>query len=225
MAQNYTQKAFINGKWVDQHPKTAAPQVITDAQHRFLTDAQITALEGKQDALGYTPENTANKNKAGGYAGLDDAGRLPLALIPALLEHNKGYFADEESLKAAHPTASAGDFAIVGATDTVWIYDADLEPAAWIDSASRGTVLSVNGKTGAVTITWDDLSAPDATTAAKGVVQLSSATDSDSETVAATPKAVKAAMAAAAGKASVTVSDTAPENPAEGDFWFDTSET
>ncbi|WP_248827426.1 phage tail protein, partial [Xanthomonas pisi] len=34
----------------------------------------------------------------------------------------------------------------------------------------------------------------DATTAQKGIVQLSSATDSDDETKAATPKAVKAAM-------------------------------
>lgn len=39
---------------------------------------------------------------------------------------------------------------------------------------------------------------PDATTAAKGFVQLSSAVDSDSEDKASTPKAVKAAMAAAA---------------------------
>lgn len=39
----------------------------------------------------------------------------------------------------------------------------------------------------------------DATTAQKGIVQLSSATDSDDETHAATPKAVKAAMTAASG--------------------------
>nr|EKE9996768.1 tail fiber protein [Escherichia coli]ELN5847296.1 tail fiber protein [Escherichia coli] len=40
---------------------------------------------------------------------------------------------------------------------------------------------------------------PDATTAQKGIVQLSSATDSDDETKAATPKAVKAAMGKADG--------------------------
>ncbi|EOG2509694.1 phage tail protein [Salmonella enterica subsp. enterica serovar Infantis] len=43
--------------------------------------------------------------------------------------------------------------------------------------------------------------AQDATTARKGIVQLSSATNSDSETLAATPKAVKAAYDLAAGKA------------------------
>ncbi len=42
----------------------------------------------------------------------------------------------------------------------------------------------------------------DATTAEKGIVQLSSATDSDDETHAATPKAVKAAMTAASSAAS-----------------------
>jgi phage-related tail fiber protein len=41
---------------------------------------------------------------------------------------------------------------------------------------------------------------PDATTAAKGFTQLSSATDSDSEALAATPKAVKAANDNANGR-------------------------
>ncbi|ELJ2228129.1 tail fiber protein, partial [Escherichia coli] len=44
-----------------------------------------------------------------------------------------------------------------------------------------------------------ELGGPDATTAQKGIVQLSSATDSDDETKAATPKAVKAAMDKADG--------------------------
>ncbi|KNC91094.1 phage tail protein [Trabulsiella odontotermitis] len=46
----------------------------------------------------------------------------------------------------------------------------------------------------------------DATTTQKGIVQLSSATDSDDETTAATPKAVKAAMTAASAAASAAIS-------------------
>ncbi|EAR7455473.1 phage tail protein [Salmonella enterica] len=46
----------------------------------------------------------------------------------------------------------------------------------------------------------DHLDVKDASTSQKGIVQLSSATDSDSETVAATPKAVKAAMDNANGR-------------------------
>lgn len=49
---------------------------------------------------------------------------------------------------------------------------------------------------------WGDITGvPDATTSQKGIVQLSSATDSTSETLAATPKAVKAAIDLANGKA------------------------
>ena len=215
MAQNYTQRVFVNGKWEDRYPKTVAAQVETDPQHRFLTDGQIAAFEAKEDA--------ASKNKPGGYAGLDEEGRLPLSLIPSLLEHNKGYYATPEALREALPSANAGDFAVVGSTDTVWIWDADGEPAGWIDSATRGAVISVNGKTGAVTITWDDLEVPDAALDAKGIVQLSSATDSEDETTAATPKAVKAVMDEVRGRAKITVGDIAPTDAQDGDWWFDTS--
>ncbi|HAM7254152.1 TPA: hypothetical protein IB994_002132, partial [Escherichia coli] len=56
--------------------------------------------------------------------------------------------------------------------------------------------------------------AQDATTTRKGIVQLSSATNSTSETLAATPKAVKAAYDLAAGKA--PVSHTHPWNQITG---------
>ncbi|WP_176342190.1 phage tail protein, partial [Escherichia coli] len=49
---------------------------------------------------------------------------------------------------------------------------------------------------------WSQITAvPAASLTAKGVTQLTSATDSDSEALAATPKAVKAAYDLAAGKA------------------------
>lgn len=41
-----------------------------------------TALSGKQNALGFTPENIANKNVANGYAGLGTGGLLSYAQIP-----------------------------------------------------------------------------------------------------------------------------------------------
>lgn len=64
--------------------------------------------------------------------------------------HNKGYFADLEALQEAYPTAEAGDWAIVGSTDTVWIWDTD--NSEWVDSDQKGQVTSVNNQTGAVTI-------------------------------------------------------------------------
>lgn len=65
-------------------------------------------------------------------------------------QHNLGYYATQAALEEAHPTAVAGDWAIVGATDTVWIWDTD--NSEWVDSDQKGQVTSVNGRTGAVTV-------------------------------------------------------------------------
>ena len=64
--------------------------------------------------------------------------------------HNLGYYATLSDLQTAHPTAEAGDWAIVGATDTVWIWDDGT--SAWVDSDQKGQVTSVNGQTGDVVI-------------------------------------------------------------------------
>jgi hypothetical protein len=52
--------------------------------------------------------------------------------------HAKGWFADEAALVAAVPSGVAGDWAIVGATDTVWIWVTDT--GAWIDSGEGSIV-------------------------------------------------------------------------------------
>ena len=44
------------------------------------------ALAAKQDTLGYTPENVANKNQPGGYAGLDGSGKVASAQLPAFVD-------------------------------------------------------------------------------------------------------------------------------------------
>lgn len=65
-------------------------------------------------------------------------------------QHNLGYFATQSALEEAYPTAEAGDWAIVGSTDTVWIWDTDT--SAWVDSDQKGQVTSVNNQTGDITI-------------------------------------------------------------------------
>lgn len=71
--------------------------------------------------------------------------------------HNKGYFATQAALEEAYPTAEAGDWAIVGATDTVWVWDTDT--SAWVDTGTKGQVQSVNGKTGTVVLDAFDVDA------------------------------------------------------------------
>ena len=65
-------------------------------------------------------------------------------------QHNLGYYATLTDLQTAYPTAEAGDWAIVGATDTVWIWDDTT--SAWVDSDQKGQVTSVNNQTGDVTV-------------------------------------------------------------------------
>lgn len=69
-------------------------------------------------------------------------------------QHNLGWYATESALTTAYPTATDGDWAIVGSTDTVWVWDSDT--TAWVDTDTKGQVTSVNGQTGAVTLTIPD---------------------------------------------------------------------
>ncbi|MES2807025.1 MAG: hypothetical protein V4619_00270, partial [Bacteroidota bacterium] len=43
-------------------------------------------LSLKQNSLGFTPENNANKNTANGYAGLDGSGKIAAALLPSYVD-------------------------------------------------------------------------------------------------------------------------------------------
>lgn len=54
-------------------------------------------------------------------------------------QHNLGYYATESALTTAHPTATDGDWAIVGTTDTVWVWDSDTN--AWVDTGNAGIEL------------------------------------------------------------------------------------
>ena len=109
-----------------------------------------TEVGTKQANLGYTPQNLAQKGVANGYAGLDSGGRVPMTQLPDVLNRNKGFFATQAALTTAYPSGTDGDFAVVGATDTVWVWDTDT--TAWLETDKKGAVISVNGQTGAVVI-------------------------------------------------------------------------
>lgn len=71
--------------------------------------------------------------------------------------HDLGFFATVSELQTAYPTGNAGDYALVGETDTFWVWDT--QTSAWIDSDRKGQVTSVNNQTGAVTLTASDVGA------------------------------------------------------------------
>lgn len=71
-------------------------------------------------------------------------------------QHNLGWYATQAALEEAHPTATAGDWAIVGSTDTVWIWDTDT--SAWTDSGAKSPTYTAG--TG-ISITNNEISATD----------------------------------------------------------------
>lgn len=71
-------------------------------------------------------------------------------------QHNLGWYATQADLEEAHPTATAGDWAIVGSTDTVWIWDTDNEE--WTDSGAKSPTYTAG--TG-ISITNNEISATD----------------------------------------------------------------
>lgn len=84
----------------------------------------------------------------------DDNGKLAVRVVGAggggSDTHNLGYYADLTALQTAHPTGTDGDFAILGSTDTIWVWDSGT--SAWKDTDTKGQVTSVNNQTGAVTV-------------------------------------------------------------------------
>lgn len=110
-------------------------------------------------------------------------------------QHNLGWYATPDALRTAHATATAGDWAIVGSTDTVWIWDTDTN--AWKDSDQKGQVASVNGQTGTVVLTASDVGAATAAQGAKAdtAVQPAAIADMETQTHASATYATKSELA------------------------------
>ena len=87
MADVNIQMKQRNGEiWDNLFPKTKAENVEESATKRFVSDTEKTTWNGKQNALGFTPENVSNKGVVNGYAGLDATGRVPAAQLPSYVD-------------------------------------------------------------------------------------------------------------------------------------------
>lgn len=106
-------------------------------------------------ALGFTPENSANKGQPNGYAGLDAGGRVPASQLPAYVDDVQEF----ANLAAFPATGAAG--IIYLALDTNIIYrwsgstyvDIASGDVAWADITGKPTTVSGYGITDAVTLT------------------------------------------------------------------------
>ncbi len=84
-SKSYSALNDVNNSLADWQELSSAPlaSVITeDALHRFVTDAEKNTWDAKQDALGFTPEDSAEKGISDGYASLDATGKVPAAQLP-----------------------------------------------------------------------------------------------------------------------------------------------
>lgn len=65
------------------HPSTHPASIIVETtSKRFVSDEDKTNWNNKQDPLGFVPEDSSNKGKNNGYAGLDANGKIYLAHLP-----------------------------------------------------------------------------------------------------------------------------------------------
>ncbi|MBI2283319.1 MAG: hypothetical protein HYU71_06400 [Bacteroidetes bacterium] len=121
----------------------------------------VAAVAGTdyQAALGFTPENVANKGAANGYAPIGSDSKIATTYLPAITMNNVFTAASQSAMLAL--SAVVGDMCV--RTDSTITYvlqvAAPSNPAAWVKILSPSApVSSVNGKTGVVSLLTSDIS-------------------------------------------------------------------
>lgn len=142
--------------------KTAA----TDINAIKAAPAQSEAAGKSAQAAAASATEAANSAKAA-----DESAKAAQQVSQGAV----GYYATASALNAAHPTAKDGNWAIVGTTDTIWVWDSDTE--LWKDTgaetqlanyytkdeieAMRTKILTVTAPaagwvSGSYAVAWDD---------------------------------------------------------------------
>lgn len=122
--------------------------------YRFVTDTEKSTWNAKQSALGYTPENAANKGIANGYADLDAGGKIPASRID-FGQTGQTFVVASQSAMLAVSGANIGALAI--RTDENKNYRLIAQPASTLANwqvllSPDAPVQSVNGFTGNVNL-------------------------------------------------------------------------
>ena len=125
---------------------------ITTSQATAIADntSDISSLDLSKAPLA-SPVLTGNPTAPTQNANDDSTKIATTAYVDAVTSpNNKGFFATESALTTAYATGQSGWYAIVGSTDTFWVWDADTSAWKNTDSNSQGTVtsVSVTGGTG-----------------------------------------------------------------------------
>lgn len=98
-----------------------------------LAEAAATSAEASANsATDATTQATTAAQKATDAAASATAAQEYARQAQQVSQGAVGYYETDTALKTAHPTAEAGNWAIIGSTDTIWVWDTDTN--AWIDS-------------------------------------------------------------------------------------------
>lgn len=149
---SYPNPAIAAGVIVDADVNAAA----AIAQSKIAN--LVSDLAGKANASALTNyQLLSGKGVAGGYAPLDAGGLVPTAHIPPLAINEIWTVASEAEMLAL--PAQRGDMAIRTDSGLTYVLSTDVPTLAadWKQVTAAGQVVSVNGKTGVVTITLAEL--------------------------------------------------------------------
>lgn len=159
-------KADVGLDQVANVDSTDPSTIIQTASYRFVTDTEKSTWNGKQDALGFTPEDSANRGIANGYAPLNASGKLDNSYLNTSVMNYHGTWdalTNDPPLSDGMLDADPGDIYIVSVAGTQdlgsgpitfelddWVIYSQTN--TWQRVGNSNAVASVNGATGAVTV-------------------------------------------------------------------------
>lgn len=160
--RNLGSSAFLNATAFDAAGTAAAavaaiPVSGASVTHpSLITPSDWAAFAGKQPALGFIAENSANKGQAGGYAALNTSGQVPSSQLPAIPNKVSQLTNDSGFITAGQAASAAPVQSVNNQTGAITISVPSkisqlLNDAGFITSATA-PVTSVNGQTGAVSV-------------------------------------------------------------------------
>lgn len=176
--KKFIMKNYNGISWDELYPKTQGDNVVmTNYAKPAETSAVLAAdslnaavgkvekaLDGKQNTLSYTAENTANKGVANGYAGLGSDGKVPTTQLPDSVVGGMEYKGAWDASSEVYPSnPEAGFYYIISVQGTIsttlyhvgdWIV---YNGTGWDKIDNTDSVTSVNTKTGAVVLNGADV--------------------------------------------------------------------
>ncbi len=110
----------------------AAAQTAQGAAQDARAEAQTSASNAASSAAQAAADAAAATQRAAAAAASAEAAQEAAEKAQQIAQGALGYYVDVDALQAAHPTGEAGQWAIVGNPDSIWVWD--VEGEQWVNS-------------------------------------------------------------------------------------------